>query len=292
MLDELVKLCDERYQSRKCNHCSYKVNCPHDCGKCLEYVHFPNKAPTERQYDCEHMVDFYVCKYAHKYTSELVSAFMQLRDLKQRDHLNVLSIGCGPCTDLMAIDYLKNEGAYRFESLDYRGVEIKPDIWGNVYDDIFHILDPKWSIAIISEDICQYINELILQDWKPDLIVMQYVFSDMQKHTQLKMINNMIDRLAFYIDSCSKNTYIVCNDINLSVSYGGGREYFDFLYQKITSKKTNRQFHFKNNKSERHFDYGTEYESNALRFLPSNELDRYQPYLSCSSAQMIIKNEE
>ena len=112
MLNGLVRLCDERYQSYQCESCSFGIYCPHDCEKCLEYIHFPQRAPSERKYDCKRMMDFYVCKYAHKYTSELIYAFLMLRDLCSKRHLNVLSIGCGPCTDLLALDYLVNEGTY------------------------------------------------------------------------------------------------------------------------------------------------------------------------------------
>lgn len=292
MLNELVRLCNERYQSHQCEDCSYGIYCPHDCEKCLEYIHFPQRAPAERKYDCKRMMDFYVCKYAHKYTSELIYAFSMLRDLWTRRHLNVLSIGCGPCTDLLALYHLKNQGTYNFADIDYRGVEINTKIWSNIYDDISDMIPWNWSFEIIPEDICGYIDILLQQNWKPDLIVMQYVFSDMHKHTQPDVIAAMITSLAQYIDSCDKNTYVVCNDINLSVGYNGGREYFDQLYNRIRARSIPRRFHFNNSNRQNHFEYGDEYDSNALIVFPSNELACYQPYMSCSSAQMIIKKEE
>ena len=292
MLNQLVRLCDERYQSHQCDNCSYGINCPHSCEKCLEYIHFPQRAPSDRKYDCKRMMDYYVCKYAHKYTSELIYAFSNLRDLRQKRHLNVLSIGCGPCTDLLALDYLASEDTYSFTTIDYRGIELNTEIWSNIYDDISEMIPFNWSFEIIPEDICDYIDILLQQDWKPDLIVLQYVFSDMHKHTSPQMISTMVKSLARYIDSCDRGTYVVCNDINLSIDYDGGREYFDRLYNKMSAQATPHRFHFNNSNRPRHFDYGVEYEVNDLIALPSRELDFYQPYTSCASAQMIIKKEE
>ena len=217
MISELVRSCDERYQSRRCIDCSYSRYCPHDCEKCLEYIHFPQRAPAERRYDCKRMMDFYVCKYAHKYTSELIYAFSMLRDLQTRRHLNVLSIGCGPCTDLLALNHLQSDGTYNFSTIDYRGVEINTEIWSDIYNDISDMIPRNWSFEIIPEDICDYVEILLQHNWKPDLIIMQYVFSDMHKHTMPQKIATMIRSLAQYIDSCDINTYVVCNDINLSI---------------------------------------------------------------------------
>ena len=211
------------------------------------------------------MMDFYVCKYAHKYTSELIYAFSLLKDLKVKRHLKVLSIGCGPCTDLLALDYLVRAGEYGFVTLDYQGVEINTEIWNNIYDNIYDLKPQSWSFEVIPRDICDYIDTLLRQDWKPDLIVLQYVFSDMRKHTPSQTITTMIDSLALFIDSCEKNTYIVCNDI---------------------------RYHFNNINKSNHFDYGDEYGSNDLIVVPGDNLDDYQPYKSCASAQMIIKKEE
>ncbi len=292
MINELVKLCDERYQSQRCVGCPYDVNCLYNCEKCLKNIHFPDSAPAERKYDCQRMMDYYVCKYAHKYTSELIYAFSMLRDLQKKKHLNVLSIGCGPCTDLLALDYLFGEGTYKCASIDYRGVEINTDIWSYIYDDIRHIKPHGWSFEPIPEDICECIDDLLQQTWRPNLIVMQYVFSDMRKHTQHHKITTMINSLAQYIDSCEKNTYVVCNDINLSIDYNGGREYFDRLYSRLQTQATSHRFHFYNNNREKHYDYGNEYESNELIVKPGVELTCYRPYKSCASAQMIIKKEE
>ena len=49
--------------------------------------------------------------------------------LSSEKNLKVLSFGCGPCTDLFAIDYLRVSGKLCYQILDYRGVDYSRDVW-------------------------------------------------------------------------------------------------------------------------------------------------------------------
>lgn len=127
LLYDLIENCSYRdeYQNEheQCEGCSYGECCPRDCQDCLQYVHYPQKAPAPRKYDCVHMADCYYCKYAYKYASEMVyglSCFAEIRDKKK---LKIMSVGCGPCTELAAVDYLRNEGVLNYDQLDYRGID-------------------------------------------------------------------------------------------------------------------------------------------------------------------------
>lgn len=290
MINQLVQRSDERYKKSRCWTCSYKKHCPHDCGKCLHYIHTPQAAPSPRKYDCGKMCDYYVCKYSHKYVSELYYAFYNLRDLKNVKNLKVLSIGCGPCTDILALDLLRKEGIYNFQSLEYRGIEIDARIWKRIHADIKQIAPQNYSIEIIQEDACDYVDKLDVGAWSPNIIVFQYVFSDMQKHSAEAKIMHLLSVMGNYISQhCDINTYIVCNDINLSRTYNGGREFFDILRQNISCPIKCSQRHFRNNNKRSHYNYGDEYNNNILMCsIPNNLLD-YEPYDSCASAQLIIK---
>lgn len=290
MVDKLIELSDTRFKKSKCWLCSYRKNCPHDCGKCLHYIHTPNIAPAPRKYDCGKMCDYYVCKYSHKYMSELYYAFYNLKYLKNVEKLKVLSIGCGPCTDILALDILRNEGVYNYKSLEYRGIEINTRIWKKIHEDIKQIAPVDYSIKIIQEDACDYVDKLDNDSWTPNVIVFQYVFSDMQKHSDESKILHLLSVIGNYISQhCDVNTYIVCNDINLSRVYNGGREFFDILHKNITCPTNSSRRHFHNNNKRRHYNYGDEYNNNILvRSIPKSILG-YEPYDSCASAQLIIK---
>lgn len=128
----------------------------------------------------------------------------------------------------------------------------------------------------------------------PDVLIFQYVFSDMYKHSDEKQIVQFIGKLASFLNSYNQEPiYILCNDINLSKSMGGGREFFDLLESKIQTTKIVRRMHFNNVNKERHYEYGGQYDSNELVFnMISDEIrNAYNPFESCASAQMLIKKE-
>ena len=57
MLETILSKCDERndrHGREQCADCSYDTYCPHDCEKCLDYIHNPSHAPDgapERKYE-------------------------------------------------------------------------------------------------------------------------------------------------------------------------------------------------------------------------------------------------
>ena len=46
MLNTIMSACDNRYKRpcEQCGDCSYGEYCPHDCEKCLDYIHNSNHA--------------------------------------------------------------------------------------------------------------------------------------------------------------------------------------------------------------------------------------------------------
>lgn len=80
LLDSIIQYCDTCYNEHSwgedfCNcgrSCSHPSQCPQKCETCLEQVHFPDKYDLGRlDYDCDNVLNFYVCKYIHKYSSEI-----------------------------------------------------------------------------------------------------------------------------------------------------------------------------------------------------------------------------
>lgn len=59
LLYDLIEKCSyrDKFQNEheQCEDCSYGDNCPGDCQKCMQYVHYPQNAPVPRKYDCVHM---------------------------------------------------------------------------------------------------------------------------------------------------------------------------------------------------------------------------------------------
>ena len=221
--------------------------------------------------------------------SELINAFSNLKDLKYKSHIKVMSVGCGPCTDLFALDFLRQDGVFKFDSVEFRGIDPAKDVWFDIHEQIKRyspsIIIPKFYY----KDVTKLIDVITEVQWIPDLIVFQYVFSDMEKHCDSVRLHEFISKLATFVnDAMRKNTYIVLNDINLSTQMGGGRELFDELADQINNANK-RRLHFKNNNKPNHYNYGEEYKDNSLIVANPQFVNEYNPYDSCASAQMIIK---
>ena len=303
MIDSLLNACNTRFQNERhrktCPNCTYSGHCPNqicECERCLELVHFPTRVPAgapPRKYDCTHMADFYVCKYACKYSSELVYAFERLRDLTGKDHIKVLSFGCGPCTDLLALDFLRTSGVYHYSTIEYRGVDYGQDVWSSIHADLKSLVTHELDIKFFYEDAKELINTIAGGTWVPDLVVFQYFFSDMAKNSAAADITAFISTFARYTNAkMNSGSYIVLNDINLSIRWQGGREYFDRLSNQLHNVESHR-VHFNNDRpGHGTYQYGSgsdgEYADNNLKF-SIGQVDGYNPFRRCGSAQMIIK---
>jgi len=302
LIHEILNKCIGRYEKpecEQCEDCSYGECCPHDCEKCLDYLHNPNHAPEnapERKYDCVHMADFYTCKYSCRYTSELMYAIQRCVDIQDIDKLKVLSFGCGPCTDLFALDALKEKRLISFDNIQYRGVDYSKEVWANIHRNITELKKENMNVRFFYKDACQLIDEIANGSWTPNLIVFQYVFSDMQKHTTSDDIRHFINTFAkYYNNKISPNTYVILNDINLGCSYGGGRDHFDSLLNKLRNGIYSKNYFCNDNSTSsyypRGYTYGDELPDNRNYFNLSG-LRKFSPFDTCASAQMIIKKVE
>lgn len=291
LIDQMTEFCHNEYQNKEhCGICGYELTCPErDCGKCLEYVHFPQNAPNPRIYDCRNMANYYVCKYSHKYMSEIVHSLSYISGGINRKCLKVLSLGCGPCTDLFAFDFLKEKQFFSFKSLDYVGVELSQSLWGGIHTQIKNCALREYSLDYRYQDALDFIKYAISTTWDSDIVIFQYVLSDMQKHMKEEDLGEFITQIQYYFNNILSNgSFMLFNDINLAVSYGGGRDHFDTILRGL-EKATFEKIHFRNNNKSSWYSYGNVWPSNDLVCSIPKRLNVYSPYTSCSSAQLIIK---
>ena len=292
LINYLVNKCNERY-SRNMEQYGHKVvdsdNCEGYCCNCLNDVHFPKPGATKRTYDCPVMADYYYCRYSYRYASEIVYGLRQFKDLMNLNKLNVLSIGCGPCTELAALDYLQKKGEYSYSQLDFRGIDPLKGTWVNIWSDIEAYFNGQ--VKFFEKDIYQFVDTIVKGDWVPDLIVFQYVFSDMAKKSTKENITEFLHKLTSYVNAqTGKNIYILVNDANASLEYGAGRDFFDILADRIGSTSIVKRLHFNINRKTSHFHYGIEYASNDIFFdIPDYIKGKYGAWDSCASAQILIK---
>lgn len=293
LINDLAYECDERYRQNKdscqCEYCQCEKCEEDNCYKCLKKVHFPENNGDKRTYDCVNMADYYYCRYCYRYASEVVYGLRQFRDIMNLDTLKVMSVGCGPCTELAAIDYLHQNGELNYNKLEFRGIDPLKDMWKFIWEDIDSYY--QGQVNFFERDILELVDIIVAKKWMPDLIIFQYVFSDMYKKYKEEEIKIFIDKLANFLNQQTyKNIYVLANDANIGKKYDGGRDFFDTLNQKVNEPKIMKRYHFNNNYKESHYDYGVEYKDNGIFFdIPQLIKEKYGAIDSCASAQVLIK---
>jgi len=150
--------------------------------------------------------------------------FVLLQQISHRipDNLRVLSVGCGPCTDLFAFDAFfkiyKPNG-----KIEYHGLE-KSNLWKDIHNFIIqhgkkHSLS---KVKITYLDVVKQFQEVeyIIKNEKPDIISFQYVLSDIAKFYHVNYVKQYAEKFvekAFEI--LPKSTMIIFNDTNVTRSY-------------------------------------------------------------------------
>ena len=107
LIHEIVKFCDKEYRKSDikhiCSDCNHPTECSKSCKNCLEQIHYPSKYPQgKKDYDCENLINFYVCDYTNKYASEMLYLLRKSKRLQDIEKYHIISIGCGAAPDLMA----------------------------------------------------------------------------------------------------------------------------------------------------------------------------------------------
>ncbi len=306
MITEILSRCNNRFLAKKlkkpCVDCTYDGFCPNDCESCLDYIHTPSHAPDgapRRKYDCPNMADFYTCKYSCRYTSELIYALSRLKDLTSKNFIKVLSFGCGPCTDLFALDYLRKNNELHYDKLEYRGIDYSKDVWGKIHSDIKAVCASEITVKFFYKDMCEFVDVIGQGAWIPDLVTFQYVLSDLRKNSDATAVTRFIEVFTeFANEFMPQKSYIVLNDANFGIAYGGGREYFDRLFSSLKGFSCIKgRFHNEHSRSTyypRGYPYGDDSEGefpDNKNFFDLIPWMYYSPFDTCGSAQMLIKKE-
>ena len=93
---ELIPFCAE-CRMKRCYRCN-----SNDCYECLRHIH--NIHTTDEHYSCIKITYNYILKFGHRYASEIGKSINHLKKyLDLTSVINVLSVGCGPSTELYGV---------------------------------------------------------------------------------------------------------------------------------------------------------------------------------------------
>ena len=293
LIDTVIDYSDNAYQKSKCNQCNHKIGCPGngDCQKCLDEIHFPNEHPNgKKSYDCHRLINFYVCKYSYKYASEILYLLKEKSSIKDIKEYNIMSIGCGPCPDLMAFEtYCKESGENK--KIHYYGVDINTK-WMPIHNVIrekhsgLFIKDIKFeyedAIKVSNEKRIENINVLILQ------YMISYLYNTNQINQIDEFFSNIIENVIMHRNS-EEPFIIILNDVN---SKYRGREYFECLLEKLKRygfHGVQCPCYFDHNIKHEKQKYGQKHVSTSILYPIKKGMEIYNLPEHCSGAQMLIE---
>jgi aryl-phospho-beta-D-glucosidase BglC (GH1 family) len=209
------------------------------------------------------------------------------------DSLKVLSIGCGPCSELFPLDEVM---AKQFEEycIDFVGIDMS-DKWRLFHAEIDRLItvhQKPIKTRFIIGDVMSELNQLLDEEF--DIIVLNYFLSDYRKlHNRSILPVRQFSHLLYntVINRMPINSYILLNDINHNES----RDCFDALIHEIKRKMIVKKFRFR--KPEVVLDKYTQYynsRGNPIINIPKKYLAQsfqqlYSPRTDCSSAQIIVE---
>jgi hypothetical protein len=106
---------------------------------------------------------------------------------------------------------------------------------------------------------------------------------------------NPSDQVQDFIDNTIKyiiahlplNSFIIFNDINHNTQ---ARDYFDYMETELnrTFDMGIYKYHFLNSKRDYTYPYGSQYSSNDITIEIPSQHRKYNPWINCSSAQLIL----
>lgn len=295
LIHEIVKFCDNEYRNvdteHLCKNCNHPTQCSGSCKSCLEQVHYPDKYPNgKKDYDCKNMINFYVCDYINKYASEMLYLLRKSEILKEIYEYHILSIGCGAAPDLMAFEQYINETSQPHK-ICYYGVDVN-DLWQNIHDRIkMYSSDAIAKTGFKYEDAVEYFDTKHIK--RTNVIVLQYVISHFYNTGQIEEIQNFFSNLVKNVienRNQGEPFAILINDVN---SCRRGRDLFSDLVSILEDNKFECQFNkfYFDYRIQNEFQkYGEKHPKNDILFnLDCIDLDIYEPWERCSSAQMLIE---
>lgn len=279
LADELTRFCNERFRASCSGHCGTSctnpAECPGSCDKCLDQIHFDGGG--RRDYDCVHLIDFYVCRYTHKYASEILYMLRKSSGLSKMDSYNILSIGCGGCSDLAAFDRFAGS-----KDFSYLGIDLN-FLWQDVHS---FILDYKAKslkrVRFAYGNALEYMKNNYCFGF--NVMVLNYVISTVNSTGSLEEFYTGLIKHLFIDSRTARPFVILINDVNHP---NGGRDTFEVFVRWLKNfhelKACRYYFPYKNFPA-----FGESHRTCELLYSPPPYLSGYG-LRNCTSAQMLIE---
>jgi len=214
---ELISLAYDKIltsQCRQCAECKFKSeNRCQGCWDCLNHIHFSSdsKYDGRSDYECPNIVNYYVYNYLNVYASEIFHLLdaIDSGNYSNFSSYNILSLGCGPCPDLVAFDSY-NEKTSPKRNISYVGVDINP-YWKVYQDKVKELLINSFNVQFENRDAVA-ITELLRQNENINIIIVHNLISFLYAHDRSK-IESLFNCLQDFIKN-KTSFLLIINDVN------------------------------------------------------------------------------
>jgi hypothetical protein len=228
------------------------------------------------------MIHCYTCSYIYKYASEIGHLF-NLLQYRSFTSFNILSIGCGPASDLFGIiNFLTQQE--REIPLTYLGIDLNP-LWESTHQTIQEIFS-DFPVSFTLIDVFDFLDDLE-EEMNPtyNIVILQYVLDEINKYTPNR-IQDFINKLALYlIDRLPNNSTIILNDFN----HYETRNLFPRLFNAVNVHNLVSYSEYRFTNPATHPHGGAVHPSDRILFTVPEEIRRLHEIKSpCSSAQVVI----
>jgi thiol-disulfide isomerase/thioredoxin len=252
----------------------------------LEAIHFRK---ISRSYNCQNIANFYVCKYIYKCASEIDHLITRFKDIASLDTYDILSIGCGPCSELAGLLNFLSRSKQK-PQISFIGIDSN-ELWKPIHERIQVIVtsyDNVPKVRFLYGDALKIIPRFNARQvkWRPNILILQYLISDMKK-AGVNIENFVVDLSTNIVPIMPAESYIILNDIN----HYWATDYFDCFEKYVTRNYATQVYrtHFQN-RNRNAFAYGDQYTTNSITTQIPTEIDaRFDPWAFCTSAQMVIR---
>lgn len=281
LIDQIVSFCHEELQNKNCSGCQNIHHCNRNCKTCLDDLHF-HKNLIRDDYNCEHLLDYYVCRYSYKYCSEMIYALEQV-DLSSFPYLNILSLGCGGAADLMAFDYMKYS-----KKIAYAGFDRNPS-WEKIHNRIEKQYEDRSVVFYRGIDVLKYFDTHTIP--RCNVLSIEYLISFFYKTLGKDGMRDWFKTLVEKIIQLKPENsplLVIINDVD---SINTGRDTFVFLRNIIEECGLHIDLELKMRfKPVAHYPDSIQYPSKQNKFvIPQFIKENYCPAINCESAQLILE---
>lgn len=299
LIDEVIVFCDTNYKAYgedgNCTECNHPSGvCSGSCYNCLRDIHYSEASKgkvCKTVYDCERMLYHYVCQYSYVYASEILYALnAHKKFLLSFDKYNLLSIACGGCPDLMALEkFCLNQGLEKEIAL--KGFDINKK-WDKIHSCIKNYCDMhSMKRSFLIKDVFSDFKENYYSG--ANIYVMSYFISYLYDAKRIQEIHAFFRNIAIGIRLGKRGkVLVIINDLN---SNRKGRDYIMSFPQALKKEGLVFTVYY------RYFDkpnlfsgqrYGESYRSSSVLFPVNKEIaETYHSsrYNSCGSYQLVVE---